>query len=176
VSTTFLTLLGAALGCAFFAIAAGRNLNRALVASMAFVALLGAALWQAGVGFVAFATTILVATAILTVQLFGWMLVDVDRDHVPVTDRGTALARGLAFALVALVLGLLASALVEDGALSGAGARTTLGASDSSGSPAVEALGVLLFGEWSERTALLGFAMAAGLLSALLLLRDDGRA
>ncbi|MAG29974.1 MAG: hypothetical protein CL908_03655 [Deltaproteobacteria bacterium] len=154
--------------CAFASILLGRNLTRSLVAAYVFIGALGVALLFAGAGFMAFVIGILGALMLAALQLFGWMLVDVDRDHLPATDRPTWLARSLAFLLVGLALALLVAGALAGGELATAAGR-----------PATRdpmAIGRLLFGPLGDVTMLVGLAVAAGLLASLLLLRDDGRA
>lgn len=166
--TGFLIGLGLLWGSALAAVALGRNLTRSIGAGVVFIGLLGLMLLQAGAGFLALVVAILGALMLATIQLFGWMLVDVDRDHLPATDRGTGLARGLAFVIVGLGLALLVGFAVSGGELAPATERMPLGEPMD--------IGRLLFGPLREITWLVGFAIAAGLLASLLLLRDDGRA
>lgn len=155
------------LSSAFAAIVLGRNLTRSLAAAMVFIVGLGFSLMIAGAGFQSLVVVVLGALMLATIQIFGWMLVDVDRDHLPATDRPTRIARSLAFLLVGGGLGLLVvNALV-------AGEFAILGP------PPVVAtageIGALLFGPLREVTLLVGLAIAASLLAILLLLQDDGQ-
>lgn len=152
---------------ALAAVVLGRNLTRSITAAVVFIALLGLMLLLSGAGFLALVVVILAALMLGTIQLFGWMLVDVDRDHIMPTDGGTRLARSLAFVLVGTGLVLLLSAAVEGGELAPSAASGPLG--DPMG------IGKLLFGPLREITWLVGFAIAGALLASLLLLRDDGR-
>lgn len=154
------------LASAFAAIVLGRNLTRSLAAGSVFVAALGFALLVAGAGVLSLVVVILGGLMLATIQIFGWMLVDVDRDHLPPTDRPTLIARGLAFLLVGggLIL-LVATALA-------AGEFTIVGPKIDIAAPLE--IGVYLFGPLREATILVGLAIAASLLAALLLLEDDG--
>jgi NADH:ubiquinone oxidoreductase subunit 6 (subunit J) len=90
----------AAVASGFAAILAGRNLTRSITAAAISIAGLGIALTASGAGFVGFFLLSVAAMSLTTIQLFGWMLVDVDRDHLPPTDRVTWIARSLAFLLL----------------------------------------------------------------------------
>lgn len=69
----------------------------------------------AGAGFQSLAIVVLSALMLATIHISGWMLIDVDRDHLPPTDRPTRIASSLAFLLVGGGLGLLVvNALVAD--------------------------------------------------------------
>lgn len=159
--------LAVALASAFGAIVLGRNLTRSLAAGTVFTAALGFSLLVVGAGFQAVVVVIVVALMLVTIQIFGWMLVDVDRDHLAPTDRPTRIARSLAFLLLAGGLFLLvATALVTD-------EFEVVGPHLLIAGPAE--IGAFLFGPLREATILLGLTIAAGLSSALLLLRDDGQ-
>ena len=164
--TGLCAVLMIALATAFGAIVLGRNLTRSLASGFVSMAAIGLALLIAESGFLSFVVVILGAVALATLQLFGWMLVDFDRDHLPSTDRPTWIARGLAFILLGGGLSLLAVAAIDRGEL------------DSTVTSAVVAgpreIGLLLFGSLQDVAVLLGFAVAASLLAALLLLNDDG--
>jgi hypothetical protein len=155
---------GAALASAFAAIMLGRNLTRSVTAGYVFIAFAVLACAMAGVGFLGWIVAIGATLTLASVQVFGWMLVDVDRDHLPPTERATLLARGLAFALLAAGLALLVYFAAGELADSDP-PRTALQASE---------VGAALFGRLREETILLGFSIAAALLATLLLLRDDG--
>ena len=159
--------LSSALLCAFLAIVLGRNLTRSVVAGFAMIASLAFGLLIAHGGFFALFVVALAALMLAAIQLFGWMLVDVDRDHLAKMDLGTAFARSLAFVVFGVALGLLGSFLWTGGEL-----RMESG---SLRSVDPRAVGLVLFGEMGELVAVVGFAIAGALLSSILLLRDDGR-
>ena len=100
--------LSVALLAAFAAVLTGRNLTRSVTAAAISIGGLAVALTSAGAGFMGFFVLITAALVLMTLQLFGWMLVDVDRDHLPPTDRATWLARSIAFLLLGGGLALLA--------------------------------------------------------------------
>jgi NADH:ubiquinone oxidoreductase subunit 6 (subunit J) len=161
-------LLALALVGAFASVVLGRNWTRSIAAGFLSLAALGLALLLAGSGFLGLIVIISSAIMLGTLQLFGWMLVDVDRDHLPPTERPTLVARGLAFGLLAGGLGLLGWNLIGAGVV-GSGGTAALG------SPAAGAadIGLLFFGSLRDLVILLGFAVAASLLATLLLLQDD---
>ncbi|MBK7951776.1 MAG: hypothetical protein IPK00_24180 [Deltaproteobacteria bacterium] len=103
-------------------------------------------------------------------QLFGWMLVDVDRDHLAAPARRTIAAPSPALTIFRGGPRLIARrALAPD-------SSTT--ASAGGHGPAIDptALGRLSFSRAGNGSALLvGILLAAGLLTALWLLRDEGR-
>lgn len=208
--------LGIGVGlAAFAAILLGRNLTHSLTAAQVFVVALLLWLSMSGVGAVAWLLGIGALAVLGLLQVFGWMLVDVDRDHLPPTEPATRVARGLAFALLGgaiALLGILAadeltsidggsaarpgSALsAADGVASGAvgvergasirsdadgpdsqaGALADVAAADLAPGDAA-AIGAQLFGSLQPLVLLLGLAIAAALLSTLLLLRDDENA
>jgi hypothetical protein len=155
-----------ALGAALASVVAGRNLTRSIAAGAISIGGLGVALTSAGAGFVGFFVLIMAALVLTTIQLFGWMLVDVDRDHLPPTDRATWIARSLAFLLLGGGLALLVILGIERGAL------TPYVSVMDMATPAQ--IGALFFGPWRDLSTLCGVALAAGLLATLMLLRDDG--
>ena len=157
--------LSVALASAFGAIVLGRNLTRSLVAGSVFVAGLGFALLVAGAGFLSFVVVVPGALMLATIQVFGWMLVDIDRDHLPPTDRPTWLARSLAFLLFGGGLLLLVATAVVTGEFAIVGRRLVFA------TPAE--IGVLLFGPLRDVSILIGLTIAASLLAVLLLLHDD---
>ena len=157
--------LSVALLAAFAAVLTGRNLTRSVTAAAISIGGLAVALTSAGAGFMGFFVLITAALVLMTLQLFGWMLVDVDRDHLPPTDRATWLARSIAFLLLGGGLALLAKSLVEESAW--ASARALL-----EGATPAE-IGALVFGPWRDLSTLCGIVLAAGLLATLMLLRDD---
>ena len=156
-----------ALMSASAAIVLGRNLTRSLLAGTVFISALGFALFIAGAGFASLVVVIQGAFTLSIFQVFGWMLVDVDRDHLPPTDRPTWIARSLAFLLFGGGLILLAVEVLMTGELSIVG-QPVLAAGP------VE-IGMLLFGPLRDVVILMGLAIAASLLAALLLLQDDGQ-
>lgn len=160
--------MGLALASAFAAIVLGRNWTRSIAAGFLFLAALAITLLLGGAGFLGLVVVTLAAMMLGLLQIFGWMLVDVDRDHLPPTDRPTSVARGLAFLLLGGGLGLLLWQL------SGTG-EFALGTGVVPGSVPVgpAAVGLLFFGPLSDLVTLLGFAIAATLLATLLLLQDD---
>jgi NADH:ubiquinone oxidoreductase subunit 6 (subunit J) len=156
-----------ALGALAWALAAaavvlGRNLTRSVVIGYAFLALLCLVLLMAGAGFLAAVVSILAAVGLATIQVFGWMLVDVDRDHLSPTDPGTWIARGLAFVVLGVGLAALVAALHPE--LLASGVLAPIG---------LAALGRALFGPLAGAAILLGLAIAAALLATMLLLRDE---
>ena len=167
----------AALVGAFIAIVLGRNLTRSIAAGFSSIAFLGLALALAGSGFLGLVVVILSALMLGSIQLFGWMLVDIDRDHIPPTDRPTALARGIAFLLLGVGLALLFWNLLGTGEFAVEGRSVAeLGRVTQSGEevPAgMTGLGSVFFGPMRDLVTLLGFAIAAGLLATLLLLQEE---
>jgi len=166
-STALCVGLVVALVSAFGAIVLGRNLTRSLLAGLVFVSALAFALLIAGAGFLSLVVVVLAALTLAVFQVFGWMLVDVDRDHLPATDRPTRIARSLAFLLFGGGLLLLVTTAIKTGELSFEGSRVAV-------AEPVE-IGRLLFGPLGDATILMGMAIAASLLAALLLLHDDGQ-
>ncbi len=161
--------IGLAVGLmsAFAAIVLGRNLTRSLLAGTVSVSALGFALLVAGTGFGSLVVVVLAALTLSIFQVFGWMLVDVDRDHLPPTDRPTRAARSLAFLLFGGGLLLLVATAYTTGELAIVGQRIAIAGP-------VE-IGTLLFGPLRDAAILMGLAIAAGLLGALLLLQGDGQ-
>jgi hypothetical protein len=147
----------------FSAIVLGRNLTYSIAAAGIAVLALAIALLASGVGFIALFVAIPFGLILSLVQLFGWMLVDVDRDHVPPTDRVTAFARSLAFLLLA---GGLLGLLLMVGPLQG-------GEPEALSAPGPVGIGVLLLGPWRDLSTLFGLVMAAALLASFMLLRDE---
>jgi NADH:ubiquinone oxidoreductase subunit 6 (subunit J) len=161
--------LGVALASAFGAIALGRNLTRSLLAGTVSFFSLGFALLVAGAG-VGFVSLVVVISGALTLSIFkvfGWMLVDMDRDHLPATDRPTRVARSLAFFLFGGGLIILVAAALMTGEFASVEQRVEIAG------PAE--IGMLLFGPLRAAAILMGLAIAASLLGALLLLQDDGQ-
>ena len=163
--------LGIASIAAFMSVVLGRNLTRSVAAAVVSVAALAFALVQAEGGYASIFALTVAALVLSILQLFGWMLVDVDRDHLPPTDRGTWLARSLAFVLVGAGLILLGKGLASEAAAmiasnSHAGVEFTFRTS--------EEVGPLLLGAGGDLAILIGLALASVLLASLMLLRGDG--
>lgn len=154
-----------ALTSAFAAIALGRNLTRSIVCGYAFLAAMGFTLLVAGAGFLSLVVAIAGGLMLGTLQLYGWMLVDVDWDHLPPTDRPTWVARGIAFVLVGGGLLLLVSVALITGEFTIEGNHLAIA------SPAE--IGALLFGSLRDATILIGLTIATSLLGVLLLLQED---
>lgn len=156
-----------ALVSAFSAIMLGRNLTRSLAAASVFFAALGFVLLLVGAGFLSLVVVILGGLTLAIIQVFGWMLVDVDRDRLPPTDRPTWIARSLAFLLFGGGLFLLVTAALVTGEFAIVGQRLAIAG------PAE--IGAFLFGPLQGATILIGLTIAASLLAVLLLLQDDGQ-
>ncbi len=151
---------------AFASIVTGRNLTRSIAAGAISIGGLAVALISSGAGFVGFFVVTTGALSLATIQLFGWMLVDVDRDHLPPTDRVTSAARSLAFLLLGSGLFLLVVIGLERGVFSPAEGFAQVA------SP--RQIGERFFGVWRDLAMLCGIALSAGLLATLMLLRDEG--
>jgi len=154
----------AALASALAAIVLGRNLTRSVAAGYAFIAWMVLALAMAGAGFLAWIVAIGASVTLASVQIFGWMLVDVDRDHLPPTERATVWARGLAFVLLGGGMALLV--YFAAGEL-GDSSRPFMLVRASE-------VGAALFGRLREEAILLGLAIGAALLATQLLLHAEG--
>ena len=154
-----------ALVSAFAAIVLGRNLSRSILSGYIFLAAMGVALLIAGAGFLSLAVMIVGGLMLGTLQLFGWMLVDVDRDHLPPTDRPTWVARGIAFFLFGGGLVLLIVVALVTGEFAIEDHRLAIASPGE--------IGALLFGSLRDATILIGLAIAASLLAVLLLLQED---
>ena len=150
-----------ALAAALAAVVLGRNLTRSIAATGIAMLALALGLLGAGHGFAGLCVLVVASLQLLLIQLFGWMLVDVDQDHVPPTDGATRFARSLAFVLLGGGLGLLYSAI---GPLRVATVQP---------SASVQAIGMKLFGDWNEIVWMAGLCLAATTLAALMLMRDD---
>lgn len=138
------------------------------MAAAASLAAFGLACLAAGGGVVALCVVIVGLLSLSIVQLFGWMLVDIDHDHLPRTSLRTATARGLALAAFAAGLALLGREALRRGELAFALAPGERLAGFDPG-----ALGSFFFGSNGELPVVLGCLIAAGLLTALCLLRDE---
>lgn len=145
------------------AVLLGRNLTRSIMAGYACVGILCLVLTLSGFGFAAIAMCLMAAIGLASIQVFGWMLVDIDRDHLTPTDVPTWIARVLAFILLGGGLAILTWFLM-----------ISLGQSQGLSSPSVAAIGRVFFGQLGGVAILLGVAMAAVLLAAMLLLRGSG--
>ena len=147
---------------ALAAIVLGRNLTRSVMIGYVFVGGLCIVLLVAGAGFLAVIVSIVSVIGLASIQAIGWMLVDVNRDHLPPTDAPTWIARALAFAMLGAGLVLLVGVIGPELATPHvfATAESAL-------------LGRALFGPLGGAAALLGLAIAAALLATMLLLRDD---
>jgi len=159
-----------ALGCALAAVAFGQVLTRAVVASHAAVAAFGLACLVAGGGVLALCFAIVGLVSLAILQLFGWMLVDVDHDHLPPPALRTTAARALALALVAGALVALGRRALRGGELG------AVASSPEAGGRVVDpaAIGAFFLGSGSEVALILGLLLAAGLLTSLCLLHDEG--
>jgi TRAP-type C4-dicarboxylate transport system permease small subunit len=157
------------LASALAAVVLGQVLTRSVVAGHVAIAAFGLAGLAAGGGVVALCFAIVGLLALAIVQLFGWMLVDVDHDHLPPLLRRTRGARGLALVVFAAGLVVLSREALRRGELAAAPALV------EPASPFdPRALGAFFFGAHSELAAVLGCLLAAGSLTALSLLRDEG--
>jgi hypothetical protein len=163
-------------GLAFLSVVVGRNLTRSITAAVAALFALaflffttlsrmptGLAL-SSGVGLGAIVALVVATLVLMLVQLFGWMLVDVDRDHLPPTDRGTWLARSLAFLIVGGALVLLGRGLSAAFARTSAAVPEILASVE--GPPALSTV--------RDFAILAGLVLASALLASLMLLREDG--
>jgi hypothetical protein len=158
---------------AFAAIVLGRNLTRSLSAAYVFLAGLIVALALVGSGYGAWVLVIGAGATLALVQVFGWMLVDVDQDHLPPTESGTIVARGLAFLVLAAASAALVFFAREELALGvDAPAPAFVEIAGGAGIDAAD-VGRALFSGLQPQLILLGLAIGAGLLAALLLLRDE---
>ncbi len=158
-----------ALAFAVGAVLLGAVLSRGIVAASAALAAFGLAGLAAGGSVVALCVVIVGLLALAILQLFGWMLVDVDHDHLPRPALRTAIARGLALAIVAAALALLGRAALARGELEPA---ALLGAPVGPIEPA--AVGAFFFGPQGGLAVVLGCLLAAALLTAACLLREEG--
>lgn len=158
-----------ALASALAAVLLGEVLTRSIVAASAALAAFGLACLAAGGSVVPLSIVIVGLLSLAILQLFGWMLVDVDHDHLPRLSLRTASARGLALVVFAAALGLLGHEALRRGELAPAAATAEpVGAVDP------EAFGGFFVGTAAELPVVLGCLLAAALLTALCLLRDEG--
>jgi len=158
-----------ALASALAAVVLGQVLTRSVLAGHAAMAGLGLACLAAGGGVLALCFVLFGLVWLVILQLFGWMLVDVDRDHLPAPAGRTITARLAALATVAAGLALLARRALRSGQLDAVIAPGGAGVAIDP-----TALGGFFIGAGSELALLLGLLLAAGLLTALGLLRDEG--
>lgn len=161
------------------AVVLGRNLTHALVSAYIFIAAMALGLSLAEIGPVGWILVIASASALCLVQVFGWMLVDVDQDHLPPTDRTTIAARGLAFLLLGVSLALLVFHARDELGLMAEqppyplATLSVASSVASSAPPRAAAIGEALFATLHSHSILLGLAIATALLVGLLLLREE---
>ncbi len=165
--------IACALASALAAVLLGEVLTRSIVAASAALAAFGLACLAAGGSVVPLSLVIVGLLSLAIVQLFGWMLVDVDHDHLPRLSLRTASARGLALVVFAAALGLLGREALRRGELAPA-AATAPAAAGRIGTVDPSTFGGFLFGAAAELPVVLGCLLAAALLTALCLLRDEG--
>ena len=160
-----------ALALAALSVLVGAVLTRSIVAACAALAAFGLACLAAGGSVVALCLVIIGLLSLAIVQLFGWMLVDVDHGHLQRLALRTASARALALAVFAAGLVLLGREALRRGEL---GQTVPVAQHVDALEPA--ALGAFFFGLESSGAlaAVLGFLIAAALLTALCLLRAEG--
>ena len=159
-----------ALACALVAVVFGEVLTRSVVAGHAATAAFVLAALAAGGGVVALCGVIVGLLSFALLQLFGWMPVDVDHDHLPAPAPSRRLPQSAALGLVATAIAFVARRAFREGGLVRPAVR-------GSGGPIgfdPAALGAFFFGANAELALLLGCLLAAALLTALSLLRDEG--
>lgn len=157
-----------AIGSALVAVVFGQVLTRSVVAGYAAIAAFGLAALGAGAGVLAQSFVIVGLLSFAILQLLGWMLVDVDHDHLPPPALRTLAARLLALAVVAAALVALLRTALRRGEL---GSVPGIAAAPNAFDP--DALGSFFIGPGSEVAIVLGLLLAAALLTALWLLRDE---
>lgn len=172
--------LAVALASALVAVVFGQVLTRSVVAGYAAIASFGLAGLAAGGGVVALCVVIFGLLTFAILQLFGWMLVDVDHDHLPAPSARRTVAQAVALATFAAGLVWLGRRALRAGEL----AAPAFSPSPSPLPPTAPidrvvafdpgALGAFFFGGRGELAILLGCLLAAALLTALSLLRDEG--
>lgn len=167
--------LGFGLLAALMAVVQGQVLSRAVLAGAAAMSALGLALLAAGGGVLALCFVLVALVWLAVLQLFGWMLVDVDHDHLPGLSWRTTGARVAALAVFAAALVAFARALWRRGELAGA---VGVGGDLAQAARLREALdpaaiGGLFIGVHGDLALPVGLLLAAGLLAALCLLRDE---
>lgn len=158
-----------ALVSALLAVVLGQVLTRSVLAGHAAMAALGLAFLAAGGGVLALCFVLFGLVWLAILQLFGWMLVDVDRDHLAAPAWRTVAARLAALAVFGAGLAHIGRRALSSGQLDG---RLAPGEQSVAIDPT--ALGGLFLGAGSELALLVGLLLAAGLLTALWLLRDEG--
>jgi predicted outer membrane lipoprotein len=158
----------AAIVLALVAVVSGQVLTRSVVAGHAAIAAFGLAALGAGAGVLALCFVIVGLLGLAILQLFGWMLVDIDHDHLPPPRPSTLAARLLALAVFALALAALVRAALRRGEL---GSPPGLAPTPTAFDPA--SLGSYFLGSGGELAIVLGLLLAAALLTALWLLRDE---
>ena len=159
---------------ALAAVLLGEVLTRSIVAASAALAAFGLACLAAGGGVVALCIVIVGLLSLSIVQLFGWMLVDIDHDHLPRVSLRTASARGLALACFAAGLALLGRETLRRGELVFVPASGERLAGFDPGALGAFFFGSISLGSIGALPGVLGCLIAAGLLTALCLLRDEG--
>lgn len=155
--------LGLGVAAALVAVLCGAVLSRAVLAGCVAVVVLGLGGLASGGGVLVLCFVAISLLWLVLLQLFGWMLVDVDHDHLPRQAWSTALARLLALGVVAGVLGVLGRAALRSGAFPATPPTPV----------ETTAVGALLVGAGSPLALPIGLVVAAGLLAALGLLRDE---
>jgi len=163
--------LGLACVAGLASVVLGRNLTRSVFA--AGVALVGLGIALVDTGYPAYFALASATLGLGLLQLFGWMLVDVDRDHLPPTDRLTWFARSIAFLLLGGGIVVLGFALVQSDPAIFASSSPPL-APVGADLREVTGAGNRFFGPLHEGATLVGLLFAATLLAALMLLRDEG--
>ncbi|MEZ4332487.1 MAG: hypothetical protein R3F35_12070 [Myxococcota bacterium] len=161
---------------ALVAVVQGQVLSRAVLACAAAMSALGLALLGAGGGVLALCFVLVALVWLAVLQLFGWMLVDVDHDHLPGLSWRTTGVRVAALTIFAAALVVLARTLWRRGELARAVAAGGELAPTSRLREALDpaAIGGLFIGVHGDLALPVGLLLAAGLLAALCLLRDSG--
>lgn len=168
--------LAVGLVCALVAVVQGQVLTRAVLAGAAAMVAFGLALLAAGAGVLALCFVLFALVWLAVLQLFGWMLVDVDHDHLPGLSWRTTGARVAALSAIGAALVALGRTLWRRGELSGAAIAGGGGPQASRAGDALDpvAIGGLFIGVHGDLALPVGLLLAAGLLAALCLLRDEG--
>lgn len=168
--------LAIGLVCALVAVVQGQVLSRAVLAGAAALVALGLALLAAGGGVLALCFVLFGLVWLGVLQLFGWMLVDIDHDHLPGLTWRTTGARVAALAAVGAALVLLGRSLLRRGELAGAAVAGRGPGPAARPGEALDpaAIGGLFIGVHGDLALPVGLLLSAGLLTALCLLRDEG--